>query len=106
VRNAAMDQKRRLRSRAAGAVSIFEVAEPIAGEDSESAMDQVERTRTVDAAIANLSDEQREAVVMHLYSGLTLAQSAAVLDVPLQTLASRYRRGLEKLREQLVSLSE
>jgi RNA polymerase sigma-70 factor (ECF subfamily) len=106
VRNAAMDQKRRLRSLAAGAVSIFEVAEPIAGEDSESAMDQVERTRTVDAAIANLSDEQREAVVMHLYSGLTLAQSAAVLDVPLQTLASRYRRGLEKLREQLVSLSE
>jgi RNA polymerase sigma-70 factor (ECF subfamily) len=55
-------------------------------------------------AIAQLPDEQREAVVMHLYTGLSFAQSAEVLGVPLQTMASRYRRALAKLRDQLASL--
>ncbi len=102
VRNAALDQKRRLRFRSASPVSIFDVAEPVAKDDV--AWDGLERTKVIDAAIATLPQDQREAVMMHLYTGLTFAQSAQVLGVPLQTLASRYRRGLEKLREQLVSL--
>jgi RNA polymerase sigma-70 factor (ECF subfamily) len=102
VRNAAVDQRRR--TARAIAVSIFDVPDPALSENPDSRLQDAEWTASVDAAIATLSDEQREAVVMHLYSGLTLAQSAEALGVPLQTLASRYRRGLQKLREQLVDL--
>jgi RNA polymerase sigma-70 factor, ECF subfamily len=97
VRNAAVDQKRK-----AGSVSIFDLAEPTQLPDS--GVDDAERDRLVADAIADLPEDQREAVVMHLYSGLTFQQAAEVLDVPLQTMASRYRRALSRLREQLASL--
>jgi len=97
VRNAAVDQKRK-----AGSVSIFDLPEP--STEPTSAVDDFERDRMVADAIQQLPEDQSGAVVLHLYSGLTFQQVAEVLDVPLQTVASRYRRGLAKLRELLASL--
>jgi len=51
--------------------------------------------------LAELPEEQREAVVMRMWSGLTLEEVAAATAVPLNTAASRYRYALEKLREKL-----
>jgi RNA polymerase sigma-70 factor (ECF subfamily) len=102
VRNAAVDQKRR-QGPTGGAVSIFEVAEPMQLGGTAAAADG-ERDRMVADAIAKLPADQREAVVMHLFTGLTFQQSAEALGVPLQTMASRYRRALATLRNQLASL--
>jgi RNA polymerase sigma-70 factor (ECF subfamily) len=52
-------------------------------------------------ALAALPEEQREIVVMRIWSGLTLEEVAAATGVSLNTAASRYRYALEKLREQL-----
>ena len=97
VRNAAVDQNRK-----PGSVSIFELPEP--SHEASSAVEKLERDRMVADAIEELPEDQREAVVMHLYTGLTFQQAAEALDVPLQTVASRYRRALAKLKEQLTSL--
>jgi RNA polymerase sigma-70 factor, ECF subfamily len=51
--------------------------------------------------LAELPEEQREAVVMRVWSGLTLEEVAAATGAPLNTAASRYRYALEKLREKL-----
>lgn len=52
-------------------------------------------------ALAELPEEQREAVVMRVWSGMTLEEVAAATAAPLHTVASRYRYALEKLREKL-----
>jgi RNA polymerase sigma-70 factor, ECF subfamily len=52
-------------------------------------------------ALRELPDEQREAVVMRIWSGMTLEEVAEASDVPLNTAASRYRYALAKLRERL-----
>jgi RNA polymerase sigma-70 factor, ECF subfamily len=52
-------------------------------------------------ALRELPDEQREAVVMRIWSGMTLDEVAEATDVPLNTAASRYRYALAKLRERL-----
>jgi RNA polymerase sigma-70 factor (ECF subfamily) len=52
-------------------------------------------------ALAELPEEQREAVVMRVWSGMTLEEVAAATGTPLNTVASRYRYALEKLRERL-----
>ena len=51
--------------------------------------------------LLELPEEQREAVVMHIWSGMTLEEIASARGVPLNTVASRYRYALEKLRERL-----
>jgi RNA polymerase sigma-70 factor (ECF subfamily) len=95
VRNAAVDQVRRPAGRA---VSIVDL--PQRGPDGpESAAMEHEQRRLLDEAMARLSDEQREVIVMHLYAGLTFEQVGQALGQPLATVASRYRRALERLRE-------
>lgn len=51
--------------------------------------------------LLELPEEQREAVVMRIWSGMTLGEIASARGVPLNTVASRYRYALEKLRERL-----
>ena len=52
-------------------------------------------------ALAELPDEQREVVMMRIWSGMTLEEIGAATGVTLNTAASRYRYALEKLRSRL-----
>ncbi|HZI56741.1 MAG TPA: sigma-70 family RNA polymerase sigma factor [Verrucomicrobiae bacterium] len=55
----------------------------------------------VERALRELPPEQREVVVMRIWGEMTLAEIATVLDVPANTVASRYRYALDKLRATL-----
>jgi RNA polymerase sigma-70 factor, ECF subfamily len=57
-------------------------------------------------ALAGLPTEQQAVVHLKLWAGLTFEQIAEALDIPLNTAASRYRYGLDKLRERLRPLYE
>jgi len=58
------------------------------------------------AALAALPAEQRAVVHLKLWGDLTFAEIAAALEIPPNTAASRYRYGLDKLRDQLRPLYE
>jgi RNA polymerase sigma-70 factor (ECF subfamily) len=53
------------------------------------------------AALGDLPADQRAVVHLKLWEGLTFEQIAELLSIPLNTAASRYRYGLDKLRERL-----
>ena len=53
------------------------------------------------AALAKLPPEQRAVVHLKLWERLTFEQIAQILDIPPNTAASRYRYGLDKLRDLL-----
>jgi len=53
------------------------------------------------SCLAELPDDQREVVIMRIWSGLTLEEIATATAAPLNTIASRYRYALEKLRARL-----
>src|SRR5262249_27320619 len=51
-------------------------------------------------AVDKLPDEQRQATHLHYYQGLSLTETAEVLEVPESTLDYRLRAGLDELRRQ------
>ena len=53
------------------------------------------------AALGELPPDQRAVVHLKLWAGLTFDEIAATLEIPLNTAASRYRYGLDKLRARL-----
>jgi RNA polymerase sigma-70 factor, ECF subfamily len=53
------------------------------------------------AALVALAPDECETIVQHLYGGLTFREIAEVRQIPLGTVTSWYRRGLEKLRAKL-----
>ena len=58
------------------------------------------------SALGELPPEQRAVVHLKLWERLTFEAIAEALDIPLNTAASRYRYGLDKLRERLRPLYE
>ncbi len=60
-------------------------------------MESEESTR-IFAALAQLPDEQREVITLHIHGQLTFREIAGQLDLSINTVQSRYRYGIEKLR--------
>jgi len=58
----------------------------------------VDLRESLEVALKQLPDEQREVVILKIDSELTFAEIAQVLQISLNTAASRYRYALEKLR--------
>ena len=100
IRRAALDQARRdsrraMREGKAGAgeecMSLFE---PQPGEDKE-------RRQEIESAMQHLPAEQRDVLVLKIWSELTFEQIAETLGIPPNTAASRYRYALAALRKDL-----
>ena len=53
-------------------------------------------------AVADLADEQREAVVLREFHGLSYEEIARVQEVPVGTVRSRLSRAREQLRQRLL----
>jgi RNA polymerase sigma-70 factor (ECF subfamily) len=58
-----------------------------------------ETAMALQSALRLLPAEQREVVVLKIWGQLTFEEAAAVVGVSTNTAASRYRYGLEKLKE-------
>jgi RNA polymerase sigma-70 factor, ECF subfamily len=100
VRNACYSM---LRARAASLEAPCDpdrpLLEPRAGVRAPSSEDRL----ALERAIAELPAEQREVVHLHAFAGLTFREIADLTGDPANTVASRYRYALDKLRAQLSS---
>jgi len=95
VRNAAIDQWRETR---AGNDAYLELAgrpgaqtDPVLPGENE----------TLHRALDQLSEDERESIVLKIHQGMTFREIAAIRGVSINTVASWYRRGLEKMRDTL-----
>jgi len=60
-----------------------------------------EEARSLNYAITQLTYEQREVIMLHLRGGMKFRQIASLQGISINTVKSRYRYGLEKLRSTL-----
>jgi len=62
-----------------------------------------EQGRSLRAALAVLTPDERQAIETTFFAGLTHAEAAAQLNLPLGTIKTRIRSGLHKLRQTLTA---
>jgi RNA polymerase sigma-70 factor (ECF subfamily) len=91
----------------------LEVASPPADEASPStandpslAVEHAERRRLVLTALADLPGEQRHALELGYFGGLSQTEIAEQTGQPLGTVKTRMRLAMQKLRERLAILRE
>jgi RNA polymerase sigma-70 factor (ECF subfamily) len=56
---------------------------------------------SIDAALADLPDEQRQVILLVGLEGMSYQEAAATIGVPVGTIMSRLHRGRERLRQTL-----
>jgi RNA polymerase sigma-70 factor (ECF subfamily) len=98
TRHLALDALRRRTSRES---ALHRLADELPDWFLPSTYAESEETRVqITAALAVLSEEQRSVIHLHVWEELTFREIGELLDLPTQTIASRYRYSLEKLRAQ------
>ncbi len=93
VRNAALDGLRRAKVRG-DSIFVEERTEDQAAPGTPAKFP----ARELDEKLQCLSPDEREAIVLKIYDDFTFQEIADLRGVPLPTVASWYRRGLEKLK--------
>jgi RNA polymerase sigma-70 factor (ECF subfamily) len=103
ARSRALDRLRALRRSPLADAEEVDVAgrEVVADDDPEQAAWLAQQSSIVRTALASLPREQREALELAYYHGLSQSEVAERLGEPLGTIKTRIRLGMMKLREQL-----
>ena len=95
-------EKRTPVSQAPEGIDIIELAgEGTPAESIEQLVGRKELGRAVSKAMAMLPEEQRTAIILKEYHGLTFQEIADMLDCPLSTVKTRLYQGLSVVRKQL-----
>ncbi|MCU0914013.1 MAG: sigma-70 family RNA polymerase sigma factor [Planctomycetes bacterium] len=98
VVNRARDYQRRRRRHARLGPELHTGAEPA---DPGQAVILSEQARLLQEAVAQLPDEQREVVLLRLKADMKFRDIARLQQTSINTVLSRYRYGLERLRSLL-----
>ena len=78
----------------------LDVAEPVSprADDPPASIMCNEELQQLSGALAQLPYEQREAIILHLHAAMTFKAIAKILGISVNTIKSRFRYGLDKLR--------
>src|SRR5687767_5395662 len=96
VRNAAIDLARaRSRRREEPLLAEWDAPSPQPG------MDDGDLSPLIGNVIERLDEASREVIELHVHAELSFQEISQLLDEPLPTVASRYRRALEKISNQI-----
>jgi RNA polymerase sigma-70 factor (ECF subfamily) len=102
VHHRAIDRVRRVtrhRTQIGGGDDVTELP-PAADDTEQGALERVHRAEMI-GLVAALPEEQRQAISLSFYSGYSNSEIGRILGIPLGTVKSRMRRGLERLRQSL-----
>ncbi len=102
VANAARDRNR-LRSRRDAGLDAAEGMHSDSGDPVDYAID-CEQTEQSTQLLGRLPYEQREVIVLHLHQEMRFKEIAEALGISINTVQSRYRYGLDKLRSIINSM--
>lgn len=91
-----------LRRRAGRAPRTEEMEETTDPHDPLEPVELSDEARRAETALADLAPAQREVLRLALIEGLTHTEVAARLDLPLGTVKSHVRRGLERVRARVL----
>lgn len=63
-----------------------------------SAVSRADERMLIESVFSVLSDEEKQVLVLHAVSGMKYREIASVLELPLNTVLSKYHRAVKKLR--------
>jgi RNA polymerase sigma-70 factor (ECF subfamily) len=97
VRNAAIDIQRSTHRNSESRVSFFE-NEPLGNDSPTESAEFNEQRGKIRSIIEGLAESDRELVLLKIYSGFTFERIAQITQTSANTIATRYRRLLEKMK--------
>ena len=67
---------------------------------------QIEEYNRLEKLLCELPDEQSETIRLRCFDNLSFVEIAEIIEVPVTTIKSRFKYGIEKLKNRIVLLKE
>ena len=97
-------KRRRVSERLDGTDAGIDAADPTPGPDVLT--ERAERASALSAALAKLSERQREVLQLVFYHGMTIEEAAQVMHISLGSARTHYKRGKASLAMEIAHLRE
>lgn len=102
IRRTAQESSRRIRSRDKRALRLVRDDDAtVEAVDVEERLERAERVRALKEALKQVSDRQREVLMLVFYQGLSIAEAAEVVGIGVGSARTHYTRGKARLRDLL-----
>jgi len=101
ARNAALDVLRRRQRRPTQSIDEFPLLAPVSFTNPASDAGEKDRDLAIAAAIAQLPEDQRTALVLSVYDGQSYADIAAIMNTSVKSVESRIYRARQFLHQRL-----
>jgi RNA polymerase sigma-70 factor, ECF subfamily len=101
ARSRAIDKLRSIRRMERSFILTDDPAKAESSDNVESSAAESETKLTMNSALANLPEAQREVLVLAYFDGLSQSEIADRLKEPLGTVKTRMRSGIQRLRDLL-----
>ena len=105
IRNVAREETRHRRRRKLEAIDAV-LDQPNTNESPESDVERRELAERLQAALAKISDRQREVLHLTFYHNMTIEQAAGILEITVGSARQHYQRGKAALRQILIPNQE
>ncbi len=106
ARSRSLDRLKAIKRRREDVTDSFDASVPSESTDPGEAIDSTNRSEAIKLAMEKLPEEQRRAVEMAYYGGLSQTEIAESTGQPLGTVKTRIRLAMQKLRDQLAPVHE
>ena len=97
IRRVAWEHNRRVRTERKRTLALDHPGVRLVTDDR-SAADEVDSSRTLRTALAQLADRQREVLHLVFYQDLSIAEAAEVMEISVGSARTHYERGKARLK--------
>jgi RNA polymerase sigma-70 factor (ECF subfamily) len=106
ISNACIDFHRK--SRKLKVESINKAILPVYMQENDASHNliQIEEYNRLEKLLSELPAEQSEIIRLKVFDNLSFVEIAVILDIPVTTIKSRFKYGIDKLKNKLVKLKE
>lgn len=106
ITNACIDYQRKRKQQKFDSIDRTVLPKDLYEEDVSKNLIQVEEHKRLERILASLPEEQSETIRMRVLDNLSFVEIASILEIPVTTIKSRFKHGIDKLKAQIISLRE
>lgn len=106
IANACIDYQRKGKKNKFIAIDRVTIPSDLNEKDSSSELVLREEYLRIDNLLSGLPDEQAETIRLRVLDDMSFADIAVIRDIPVTTIKSRFKYGIDKLKSKLLRIKE
>jgi RNA polymerase sigma-70 factor (ECF subfamily) len=106
ISNACIDYHRKNKKNKFETIDTANIPAELHAKEASHELLRIEEYRRTEMLLSELPDEQAETIRLRVLDSLSFAEIAEILEVPVTTVKSRFKYGIDKLKLKLEKLKE